>query len=156
MDIHVRRATIKDLYATQSLSLALFEYEKAYTNEYDLAWSHSADGQKFFTKRLKSHSMFILLAQVDEQIVGYVAVCIAKILWRMYNPIAEIEDLCVAPIYRGKGVGKKLIDEVTRIAKTRGAKRLRVTAIAQNDLALHFYRKNGYNDVDIFLEKDII
>lgn len=156
MNILIRRATIKDLYEIQALSQALFEYEETYTKEYDLAWSHSADGQKFFTKRLKSRSMFILLAQVNEQIVGYVSVCIAKISWRMYNPIAEIENLCVDPLYRGKGVGKILIGEVARIAKTRGAKRLRVTAIAQNDLALHFYRKNGYNDVDIILEKNII
>lgn len=156
MNIHVRRATIDDLHAIQSLSFTLFEYEGAYTKEYDLAWSHSTDAQKYFTKRLKSRSMFILLAQVDEQIVGYVSVCIAKIFWRMYNPIAEIENLCVDPLYRKKGVGKMLIGEVARIAKTRGAKRLRVTAIAQNDLALHFYRANGYNDVDIILEKDIV
>ena len=131
MDIHVRRATIEDLPTIQSLSQALFEYERTYTKEYDLAWSNSVDGQKFFTKRLKSRSMFILLAQVDSHIVGYAAVCITKISWRMYNPIAEIENLCVDPLYRGKGVGKMLIGEVARIAKTRGAKRLRVTAIAQ-------------------------
>lgn len=156
MNVLIRRATIEDLYAIQSLSFALFEYEKTYTNEYDLAWSHSADGKKYFTKRLKSRSMFILLAQVDKQIVGYVAVCIARISERFYNPIAEIENLCVDPLYRGKGVGTMLMQEISNIVKKRGVKRLKVIVLSNNNPALRFYRNNGYNDVDIILEKDVI
>ncbi len=45
MNILIRRATIEDLYAIQALSQALFEYERTYTKEYDLAWSHSVDGR---------------------------------------------------------------------------------------------------------------
>lgn len=155
MNIQIRQATLEDLRAVSSLSQALFEYEKAFTNEYDLAWSNSADGQKFFTRRLKSRSMFILVAEVDGHIVGYVSVCIAKVSFRLYSPIAEIENLCVDPSYRGKGIGTTLVREVLRIVKTRGAKRLRVTALSNNDQSLHFYRMNGYKDVDVILERDV-
>jgi len=58
MNILIRRATIKDLYAIQTLSQALFEYERAYTNEYDLSWSHSADEQKIFHQTIKGYHAF--------------------------------------------------------------------------------------------------
>ena len=108
MNILIRRATIKDLYAIQALSQALFEYERTYTKEYNLAWSHSTDAQKYFTKRLKSRSMFILIAEIDSNIIGYASVSIEKLSWRLYNPIAEIENLCVDPLYRGKEWGQCL------------------------------------------------
>lgn len=156
MNMHIRRATIEDLKAIQSLSEQLFEYEKQYTAEYDLAWSFSPAGQKFFTKRLKGRAHVILVAETEGKIVGYISLWIGKLSWRVANPIVEIENLCVAPSLRGSGIGTALMREVARIAKERRAKRLRVTALSQNDPALHFYRKHGYADVDIILEKDVL
>ena len=100
--------------------------------------------------------MFILVAEIDNNIIGYAAVSIEKLSWRLYNPIAEIKKLCVNPLYRGKGVGTMLMQEISNIVKKRGVKRLNVIVLSNNNPALRFYRNNGYKDVDIILEKDII
>lgn len=144
-----------DLRAVQSLSKELFEYEKAYTDQYDIAWSFAPAGEKFFSKYLKGRKRFTLLAEAEGHVIGYAAIWIGKLRWRVYNPIVEIENLCVAPSFRGRGVGTALMNETMRIAKERGAKRLRVTALSENDPALRFYRTHGYSDVDVILEKNV-
>ena len=156
MNLHIRKATIGDLKVIQLLSQELFEYEKSYTDQYNLAWSFSPAGEKFFSKHFKGRMRFILVAETDGMIVGYAALWIGKLSWRTYNPIVEIENLCVFASRRGKGIGTALMTEIFRIAKKRKAKIVRVTAFSDNDRAFHFYRTHGYRDVNIILEKNVL
>jgi ribosomal protein S18 acetylase RimI-like enzyme len=155
MDVRIRKATIQDLSAVTALSQQLFEYERTITPEYDLAWSSSPAGQKYFTKRLKGRKHFALVAEIGAQIVGYATVGVFTITWRIQKPIVEIENLCVDKGHRGQGIGKALMDEVQKIATRRHAKRLRLSALSHNDHAIRFYRANGYTDVEMVLEKSI-
>ncbi len=158
MNVHIRRGTIADLHAIQALSQELFEFELAYTDQYNLSWSFASAGKKFFTKRLRRNSrvQMILVAETDGKIVGYAAMWIGNIAERASNPIAEIENLCVASAYRGKGIGTALMGEIHRVVKARGVKRLRVIALSHNEAAVRFYRSHGYGDIDFILEKDVV
>lgn len=155
MDIRIRKGMIRDLLAVTALSQQLFTYERTITPEYDLAWSGSPAGQKYFTRRLKGRKHFALVAELGGKIVGYATVGVFRITWRLQKPIVEIENLCVDKAHRGQGIGKALMSEVQKIATAHGYKRLRLAALSHNDPAIRFYRANGYTDVEMVLEKQI-
>lgn len=146
-EIKIRRATIDDLFSICDLSQSLFEYERQFTDEYNMSWSHAKEGQKFFTKCLKGRKSFILLAQDGNVLVGYILVTVKKLAWRAFNPIAEIDNLTILSTYRGKGIGTKLMQQAKKIAVKRGAKRISVSALSDNIRALKFYRQQGFKDL---------
>ncbi len=150
-EIKIRRATIDDLSSICDLSQLLFEYERQFTNEYNMSWSNAKEGQKFFTKCLTSRKSFVLLAQNGDAPVGYILVTVKKVAWRAFNPIAEVDNLNISPIYRGKGIGTKLMQQAKKIAIKRGAKRISVSALYDNIRALKFYHQQGFKDLNISL-----
>lgn len=154
MNITIRSATTDDLSAICTLSQTLFTHERQFTDEYDMSWSHGKAGKAFFTRRLKSPSSFILLAEDGDKPVGYALVKLEKFSWRTFNPVADVNNLSVDPAYRGQGVGARLIEEAKQVAKKRGAKRMTAQALHKNERALKFYRTQGFTDFDVaFLMK---
>ncbi|MCK9379109.1 MAG: GNAT family N-acetyltransferase [Candidatus Moranbacteria bacterium] len=57
--------------------------------------------------------------------------------------------------HRGMGVGSKLYQAFVNWSKSKGVKRLRVGASAQNVVGINFYRKNGFADYDLILETNL-
>lgn len=155
MNITIRRATIDDLPSICALSQSLFEHERQFTDEFDMDWSHGKAGKAFFTRRLKSPSSFILLAEDGNKTIGYVLVKLEKFSWRSVNPIADINNLSVHPNYREQGIGTKLVEHAKLKAKNIGAKRMSVHALRKNERALKFYRTKGFTDFYIELLMNI-
>jgi GNAT superfamily N-acetyltransferase len=60
------------------------------------------------------------------------------------GPSAWVEDVVVEPDRRGRGVGKKLIEAVTLWAREQGASRLQLLADRDNQSALDFYDRLGW------------
>jgi GNAT superfamily N-acetyltransferase len=54
-----------------------------------------------------------------------------------------LEDLFVAPEWRGRGVGRKLLAHVAKVAVARGCGRMEWSVLDWNDLALGVYRRIG-------------
>lgn len=151
MNITIRRATLKDIPAICTLSQTLFEHERQFTDEFNMQWSHGKDGVGYFTKSLKSRSSFILLALQGELVIGYILMKLERISWRVYNPMAELSNLSVDPMYRGQGVGTKLFQHAKAILKKRGVKRISVQALSDNTRALKFYETMGFEDFSVVL-----
>jgi len=62
----------------------------------------------------------------------------------------QIEDVVVDSSYRGKGVGEKLIEEISKKAKKIGC--YRVSLFCKEEL-IPFYNKNGYEVNNIVMKK---
>lgn len=54
-----------------------------------------------------------------------------------------LEDLFVVPAYRGHGIGRALLVELTRIAIERDCPRIEWSVLDWNDTAIGFYRRLG-------------
>ena len=83
--------------------------------------------------------------------VGYLAIdqgipCgIAGCLLHDDDPTgAQLISMWVAPTHRQLGVGRLLVEEVIRWARSRGALRLQLTVTARNDSAIRFYQRLGF------------
>ena len=61
--------------------------------------------------------------------------------------IAEVKSMYVAPGYRGAGLGRRIIDELERIARERGCRAARLDTSRYLTAAVALYRAAGYGEV---------
>lgn len=155
MEVSIRRAEQKDFDDVVRLNKALFDFEAQFNHAFDVNWPYAPAGQMYFKKRFAEEDAFIYVAEHEGNVVGYIISFLTSYAYRSVNPFCVIENMFVEEAYRAQGVGKRLVASVRKSAKGRGAKRLRVDAIAQNEKALEFYHTVGFGDVTVELEETI-
>jgi GNAT superfamily N-acetyltransferase len=85
----------------------------------------------------------ILVAELEGKICGLCLYTFAFSGWRGMSGLF-IEDLYVAPIARGLGIGKTLLDEALIREKHRGAGYLKLEVDQANHVAIRFYESFGF------------
>jgi GNAT superfamily N-acetyltransferase len=60
------------------------------------------------------------------------------------DAIVAVGGMWVQPMYRGRGVGRRLVEAVSEWAVRGGASRLALTVVATNDPALTLYERAGF------------
>jgi ribosomal protein S18 acetylase RimI-like enzyme len=109
----------------------------------------------------KVHSGKVLVAEVDGDgvIAGFVAVQ-AKVLQDEIDEetyeVAYISDVVVLPEYRGRGIGRALLQQAEAFARAQGARWLRIGVLSKNHAAVRLYRHAGFGDRLLILEKTLI
>jgi putative acetyltransferase len=93
------------------------------------AWASRADDEQAFGARLTG--ALTLLAMIDGAIAGFASLKGAD----------EIDMLFVEPEFARQGVGRTLVDALTRLAQARGAKRLTTEA---SDVAKPLFERQGF------------
>ena len=102
---------------------------------------------KYTKEEVKDKKSLLLVAVVDNQIVGHILVRFYKWKWSDKPPlIAKIEDLIVLKKFGRKGIASILIKEAEKIAKKRGAKYFYVGVWTSNKSARKLYEKNKFED----------
>ncbi|MEZ5077755.1 MAG: GNAT family N-acetyltransferase [Solirubrobacterales bacterium] len=61
--------------------------------------------------------------------------------------VAEVKSMYVAPLARGRGLGRVLLDELHRIAAERGCRAVRLDTSDYLTAAIGLYRAAGYREV---------
>ena len=63
--------------------------------------------------------------------------------------VPEIGDVFVPAELRGRGIGTELSEAAERMARTRGHRRISISASIANEGALRLYRRLGYRDAGL-------
>src|SRR6202020_162934 len=100
-----------------------------YSDEQREAWASRADDEQAFGANLAQ--ALTLLAVIDGVIAGFASLKGAD----------EIDMLFVEPEFARQGVGRTLVDALTRLAQARGAKRLTTEA---SDVAKPLFERQGF------------
>ena len=149
--VYIRRANINDLNSIQELNNTLFDLEfNNYDNTLKQLWPFLKDGKEYFEYAIKNE--IVLVGEVDEKIVGYLAGTISEQLSYLTESFAEIDNMCVNEEYRSLGIGTLLIDEFKKYCKEKNIQNIKVTAYAKNSKAIQFYMKNGFEDYNVTLK----
>lgn len=86
-----------------------------------------------------------------ENIVGYLSYIIKK----RHTSKLDVDQLVVLEQYRGKGLGKKLMDEVKKIAKENECDRIELNCWLFNENAINMYEHIGFDRQRIIYEMKI-
>jgi putative acetyltransferase len=111
-----RAAPLRPADAKRCAEIFRASIEELAAEDYDAdqrdAWASRADDEQAFGARLAS--ALTLLAVIDGEIAGFASLKDGE----------EIDMLFVDPEFARQGVGRTLLDALTRLAQARGAKRL--------------------------------
>lgn len=73
--------------------------------------------------------------------------------FRVKARYAELENMLVLEDFRGQGIGGKLANEFLSWCKDKEVNYVSVTASAQNQLGVRFYKNLGFDEYETTLEK---
>jgi GNAT superfamily N-acetyltransferase len=85
----------------------------------------------------------ILVGEAEGRVVGMVSL-LTSVSTALGGPVAWLEDMVIAPEWRGQGLGKRLVKEALIEAKKRGWSRLSLLTDADNLKAHALYRGHGF------------
>lgn len=142
LEVKIRPAAEPDVPAIVALIHALAEYEKAGPGAVTL--SEDLLHEALFGARPPVEG---LVATAGAEIAGYALYFHNFSSWRGRRGL-YLEDLFVRPELRGRGIGKALIAELTKIARERGCARLEWIVVDWNQPAIDFYKSLGAEAVN--------
>jgi ribosomal protein S18 acetylase RimI-like enzyme len=154
--MEIRKAKQSEWRSIKELNQELFDSE---FEKYDdtLDWSWPDRNEEYFKKAIKSKDYICLVAVSEgKRIVGYLIGSVDKAKSsRKIKILAELQNMNIAPEFRGKGIGTKLCEKFFEWAKEKKAERIKVVASWKNELGRKFYEKIGFSNFDIVLEKGL-
>ncbi len=138
--ILVRKATLDDM-------------EKVEVLLQELIGDPLLDRRKFFIKALSSENYMGFLAELEGEIVGYVDLC------GFPDPghgavLGVVLNFIVSKNYRKMGVGDRLLEEAVKEAEKREFRECHVWTEFENEAAKAIYRKHGFGNESLVLERE--
>ena len=91
----------------------------------------------------KRNDVHVVLAFVDDEPAG-VAICIEGFSTFACQPLLNIHDLAVAAKFRGRGISKKLIAQVEKVALGLGCCKITLEVLEGNQRAQALYKSTGF------------
>ncbi|MGQ9529832.1 MAG: ribosomal protein S18-alanine N-acetyltransferase [Candidatus Bathycorpusculaceae bacterium] len=93
---------------------------------------------------LTDYNCISLVAKINDRIAGFI---IGMIQIERASLIGHILTIDVSPLYRRRGIAKRLLQEIEKIFMEKGVKSCRLEVREDNIAALRLYQKLGYKRV---------
>jgi GNAT superfamily N-acetyltransferase len=146
MSLIIRNYRDDDREQCRSLWRELTEWHREIYQDQTIGGEHPED---YFDKHLaKVGPERLWVAVHDSRVVGLVGLIVE-------GNEAEIEPVIVCKAYRGKGVGKQLIETVISETRKIGVRLLNVRPVARNMETIKFLYKQGFKNlgyVELFMD----
>jgi len=114
------------------------------------------EGKKFTPITKLRPGMKILVSELDGKIIGYISYkFIDNEHWSYARKRIKINNFVVSEKYRGKGIGKKMIDKVFEIGRKLGAETVIIVSNIKNKRVTGYYKKLGFEEYSVKLRKDV-
>ncbi|MBI5227442.1 GNAT family N-acetyltransferase [Candidatus Micrarchaeota archaeon] len=161
-DVIIRKATLKDRTALYPLVAGLMLHHRLLAKNKDhLAQLIEVDDisklrRQWFTKHISSKNSLVLVAQMNEEIVGY-SLNFIKDNVRVYKlrKLGHVADLYIKKGHRGQGIAKQFKDIIFSWFKKKRIKYLSIATHAENKKAHSIYKKWGFFDYHIEMRKKL-
>ena len=139
--IRIERATEHDVPVILQMIRDLAEYERMAD---EVVATENGLRESLFGARPDAE---VIIAYADGQPAGF------ALFFQNYSTFLGrrglyLEDLFVKPSFRGRGIGKRLLVELARLAVERGCGRFEWTVLDWNEPAIGFYKSLGAQSMD--------
>lgn len=106
--------------------------------EHDLGWKYTPEKLKSL---IKNNTKNVVVARKGNKLVGFG-------IMTYHDEQANLDLLAVKMIYRHRGIGKKIVKWLEKVAHTAGIFNLFVQVRKINNGAIKFYKKLGFKIID--------
>ncbi|OJV54471.1 MAG: GNAT family N-acetyltransferase [Bacteroidetes bacterium 43-16] len=128
----IRKAGPDDLEAVYQMISALSN--KTFDRE---------DFSQVYTRNISSPDCFYCIAELEHKAIGFISLHIQQLLHHC-GPVGEIQEFYIDPDYRGKGLGKLLMNEIKSYATAQGVKSLEVASNKRREENVAVYERLGF------------
>ena len=145
MSISIRTATTQDY---EEIAAIGHESQDLHAQAHPDIFKQGTPGftKEYIDKLIEGEHTAVYVAEEDGHIVGYALLNVHPLSYLdtfKTQTIAEISDIAVTDVMRGKGVGYHLFEAAKEWAKSKGAQRLELNVWEFNKSARAFYERQG-------------
>jgi ribosomal protein S18 acetylase RimI-like enzyme len=97
----------------------------------------------------------ILVLKKDNTVIGMVSL-LYSISTALGNKVAILEDMIIDKNHRTSGYGSMLLEKAIAFAKERGCLRITLLTDYNNDVAIHFYKKIGFEKSQMIVMRQLL
>ena len=115
--------------------LELDEIKNILENEFDDFWNY-----QIFKSELENPNSVYFMIKQNNEICGFIGAL--KIL-----DTADIMNIVIKKIYRGKGLSKILLEYIINYCKENNIKKINLEVSSKNIIAINLYKKYGFEEV---------
>jgi GNAT superfamily N-acetyltransferase len=145
MAVTVRRALKEDGRRVAELAVRLARQHEAYDPVRFTRLYTEADAEWYYGSRNETADEAVLVAEVDNEIVGYVYLQYEAVNYPgLFKNAVYFHDIYVEESARGTGAGKSLMNAAIETAKGFGAGILVLSVAAKNQHAREFFENTGF------------
>ena len=134
--VEIRTASPDDVGLILSFIRELAEFEKL---DHEVVASERDLRETLFGDRTVAE---VLIAEHESRPAGF-ALFFHNYSTFLGKPGIYLEDLFVRPEFRGKGIGRSLLEQLVRLGRERGCGRLEWWVLDWNEAAIRFYESLG-------------
>lgn len=108
-----------------------------------------------FDEAVRARNLYV--ARLGGDTVGYVLVRIRSVdnPGLIQRKIMLVDEFCVAKAARNHGIGTQMMEEVCALARAYGCTDLQLGVYPQNDAAVSFYQKCGFQIQSIIMQRKV-
>lgn len=148
-DVLIRDGKIKDKFQVVHIWQEMMDYHrKISTIDFDMIDEAPELFMRFFERHVRSKIRKAVVAEKDDEIVGYLIGDIQKrppVMKTKY--FANIYDIAVKIDLRKKGIGSKLLESFNNWAMKKGVAYISLLVVPENAMGLKFYDKHDFRTV---------
>jgi ribosomal protein S18 acetylase RimI-like enzyme len=157
-ELTIRVAEMNDRTSLEELFREEFEYHKNLIPDL-FGTPEILVSEKWLESVIDNNKIHLLVSEYEKEIVGAILFSIVK------NPkddilkdreFGYIEEMIVKESFRGKGIGKKLLNHAIEDFKSRGIKELEIDVWDNNKIGKGFYEGQEFKTIRKRMKKDIV
>jgi ribosomal protein S18 acetylase RimI-like enzyme len=154
----IRRATRKDLEPIGRLGALLVEAHYEFDSRRFLA---ATSGTKdayasFLGTQLEAPDAAIFVADESSEVIGYAYAAVEDYDYMaLRGPAGVLHDLIVDPDYRGRGVGRRLLEAALTYLQARGLSQVVLSAAERNETAQRLFASMGFRCTMIEMTREL-
>jgi ribosomal protein S18 acetylase RimI-like enzyme len=157
-NIKMREAVNSDLPNLGRLGALLVQEHHDFDTRRFLAAKNGTpqDYASFLGTRLEDRNAVILVAETKGKTIGYAYGEIEGYDYMsLRGPAGVLNDLIVDPAYRGRGVGRLLLDGIISRLKSRDVPRVVLSTAAKNKSAQRLFERSGFRPTMIEMTREL-
>ena len=110
----------------------------------------------YLASQLDDPDTVLLVAEGEGAIVGYTYATVEGYDYMsLRGPAGVLNDVVVDPSYRGRGIGRMLLDATIDALKARGVPRVVLSTAERNEAAQHLFERSGFRRTMIEMTREV-
>ncbi len=149
--IHLRPASAEDIPALVPLLIRLKRLNEEFDPLLRVRDDAATHARAILATQIADPKAVVLAAEGvghdRDKVVGFVRAIVRERPFYLPEFEGVILDIYLLPLYRRRGIGEYLLQEVSNALKARGAGVVTAEFPAQNEIASRFYAKRGFRPI---------